>query len=290
MHLRMRVILSRLWGASFAGLAAVACAGAPPAEPVAAQPHGTDIELSELEIHANGIDRFSRCPPAGSLGQPWIPAEVSDAPHDSVATERAIEQTLKPFRSCYTKGTLHRSASDGRAAIVVRVGAGGKITAVENHATCGLPIDVVECLVAEASHLSVDPPASVPSTIVIPALFSSRDGVTGGIAAGSDAYVAAAHMVMESARPELHACEKGVHPGASPDSASPRADPVQAQGVFVLQVDAQGHVAQQQVEPWAGPNELKACASAVLGKLAFSQPPEGGARILARIAFNPRTR
>ncbi|WP_394825839.1 tetratricopeptide repeat protein [Pendulispora albinea] len=206
------------------------------------EPHAVDLELSELEIYASGIDRFARCPPAGDLGQAWIPARITDAPHDSAVTERAIEQTLKPFRSCYTRGALHRSA-DGRAAIVARVradGADGKRPVIENYATCGLPIEVVDCMVAETARLQVEPPASGTRTVVIPAVFAPRNGYEGAVATAHDTYAAAAHVTMDEARPALHACEQRFRPA------------VQAQGVFALRLDASGRVLSAKVEPWVG--------------------------------------
>jgi len=284
-HVCMFVMGKRPGGAAFFSLAFAfwlgACADSKPAD-TPFERRAFELELSELEIHASGVDRFAHCPSSGSLGQAWIPAHVSEAPHDSAVTERAIELTLKPFRSCYNKGTLHRSNGDGRAAIAVRVGPGGKIASVENYATCGLPIDVVDCMVTEASHLTLEAPSDGSTrTVVIPSVFAPRNGYTasGGGASASDAYAAETYVIMEQARPGLHECEKRAHVGTTS---------AQAQGVFTLQLDPQGRIVQQNVEPWSGPEELKVCASAVLSKLGFSSPPEGGARIHVRIAFNPR--
>ncbi|HWL88312.1 MAG TPA: hypothetical protein VNO21_21055, partial [Polyangiaceae bacterium] len=164
----MAVMISRAGSASFSAFAAsalafAACAGTKPPDPVM-EPHGVTVELSELEIHGDGIDRFVRCPPSGSLGQSWIPARVTEEPHDASLTERAIEQMLKPFRSCYTKGTLHRPDTEGRAAIVLRTGSNGKST-VENYATCGLAGEVVQCMITEAAHGMAPAPGTV---VVIP--------------------------------------------------------------------------------------------------------------------------
>ncbi|WP_394836059.1 hypothetical protein LVJ94_04020 [Pendulispora rubella] len=281
----MFVMVKRPGEAAFFSLAfaflLAACGDSKPAD-TPLDRRAFELELSELEVHASGVDRFAHCPSSGSLGQAWIPAHVSEAPHDSAVTERAIELTLKPFRSCYTKGTLHRSNGDGRAAIAARVGPGGKIVAVENYATCGLPIDVVDCMVTEVSHLSIEAPADGSTrTVVIPAVFAPRNGYagSGGGASATEAYAAEAYVVMEQARPGLHQCEARSRTGATL---------AQAQGLFTLQLDPQGRILQQQVEPWSGPEELKACTSAVLSKLGFSSPPEGGARIHVRIAFNPR--
>src|SRR5688572_448282 len=32
-----------------------------------------DIELPQLEIHSDGVDRFSRCPASGGAVQGWVP-------------------------------------------------------------------------------------------------------------------------------------------------------------------------------------------------------------------------
>ncbi|HEX7667834.1 MAG TPA: hypothetical protein VF407_25080, partial [Polyangiaceae bacterium] len=33
----------------------------------------TSVDLGDFEVHADGFDRFTVCPPIGALGEPWIP-------------------------------------------------------------------------------------------------------------------------------------------------------------------------------------------------------------------------
>lgn len=257
----------------------VACGGAtlnPNDEP----PRAVNIELSELEVHASGIDRFVHCPPTGELGQAWIPPGVTGALHEPEVTERAIAETLRPFRSCYRRGLVHHAVSQGHAAIVVRVGAQGEIAAVENYATCALPRDVLECMVREASRVRFDPPASGANTVVIPAAFAPRGGYPTRPTNANDAYAAASYLALEEARPGLHACEQRERRAANL---------VEAQGTFTLDVDPHGRVVKQHIEPWTGSQGLLTCAAQVMEKLTFPFPPPGGARVMARIAFNPRS-
>src|SRR5271169_3585565 len=68
------------WSASLASVVLIAssCGGPstetpPPTSPVEPRSTGTSIEVAELDINWNGIDRFVNCPPPGELGQDWIP-------------------------------------------------------------------------------------------------------------------------------------------------------------------------------------------------------------------------
>src|SRR5687767_8387392 len=122
------------------------------------EPRAVYIELSELEIHPDSIDRFAHCPPPGDLGRAWISARVTESPQEPAVTERAIGETLRPFRRCYRKGQLHRANEGGRAAVVLRLAPDGKIAAVENYASCELSREVLECMVHEAKQLKFAPP------------------------------------------------------------------------------------------------------------------------------------
>jgi hypothetical protein len=257
---------------------AAGCGKSPP--PVEEPSHGINVELAELEIHADSIDRFIHCPPTGELGQAWIPAGVTEASHEPLVTERAIADTLRPFRSCYRKGLMQHPHQQGHAAIVVRVAADGKVAGVENYATCELSRDVLECMVLEASRIKFDAPAAGTNTVVIPAAFAPRGGYSGTTPTANDSYTASAYVALEEARPGLHECEKR-------DRRASKL--IEAQGTFALDVNDQGRIVKQHIEPWVGSQDLLACAAQVMEKLAFPKPPVGGARILARIAFNPRS-
>src|SRR5262245_14462795 len=111
------------WG--FLTIAAVACGGTNAEQPGVNEPRrgGTNVEVAELEIGADGLDRFRACPPPGELGQGWIPpvppwsapapsatpkdkdpqaqadSPLPPKPDDGrTETERAIADTFRGFR------------------------------------------------------------------------------------------------------------------------------------------------------------------------------------------------
>src|SRR4026209_2359579 len=90
-----------------------ACAPTPPADDPTRGKPPTSVEIAEFEVLASGVDRFASCPPAGELGQGWIPDAASEGAHDPTLTERAINDTIGPFRSCYHRGLLRDPSQDG---------------------------------------------------------------------------------------------------------------------------------------------------------------------------------
>jgi hypothetical protein len=260
----------------------------------------TSVEIAELEIAgSSGVDRFTSCPPAGELGQDWIPkvppwappaaklaaspALGADAPPSvpdgRTPTERAVFETYADFRRCYQRGLLHDPTQDGHAAIVLRVGPDGRVAAVESYGVCELSSEVVACMKANAGKLRFDPHTAGSGTITIPAVFTPRGGRMHEHPTSNDAYTAAAYITLEQARPELHTC----------DEAARRAgQELQATASFHLDLDAEGRVLHTHVDDWRGNQDLLACAAHVLERLAFDKPPAGRGRVLARIGFNPR--
>jgi hypothetical protein len=178
-------------------------------------------EVAELEIRALGVDRFTVCPPPGELGQPWFPQPrpwnapaIADAgPPEPVdqdyitrtknytPTEQAIEATHRDFRSCYRRGLVHDPAQDGRVAIVLRIGSNGHVARVEEYAACEISVESISCMKAAAARLRFPPPPSGSDTVLIPAVFTSRDGVRKTSGTTNDSYTARAYLTMESARP-----------------------------------------------------------------------------------------
>jgi hypothetical protein len=256
-------------------------------------------EVAELEIRATGIDRFAICPPTGELGQPWFPqpgpwsppAAVPGAPaepidqdfitpaKDRTPTELAVEATHREFRACYRRGLVHDPAQDGRVAVVLRIGPDGHVARVEEYAACEISVDSISCMKAAAARLRFPPPVNGSDTVLIPAVFTSRDGVRRSSPSANDAYTAAAFIVMESARPAFHACE---------EQARHDLRPVQATGTFTLTLGADGQVLRAHVDPWTGEQSILACAAHALEKLRFAAPPSGNGFVIARLNFNPR--
>ena len=256
-------------------------------------------DISELEIRAVGVDRFAICPPPGDLGQPWFPQPTTwTAPpvvdagasepideslvtrtQDRTPTEQAVEATHREFRACYRRGLVRDPAQEGRVAIVLRVGADGHVAKVEEYAACEIAVESIGCMKSAAARLRFPPPASGSDTILIPAAFTSRDGVRRSSGTLNDAYTARAYIVMEAARPGLHMCEQ---------QARRDLRPVQATGTFTMTLGADGQVLRAHVDPWSGEQSILACAAHELEKLRFAAPPNGTGFVIARLNFNPR--
>ncbi len=257
-------------------------------------------DVPELEIRANGLDRFTVCPPPGALGQQWIPPlppwtaqRVIDAgapapldrdtiarTDERTATELAIEATRRDLRSCYRQGLVRRPTEAGRVALVLRVDGAGRVAKVESYGACELAAESIACMYGVAQRLRFAPPSSGSDTVTIPSTFTSRDGVRRTVPTANDAYTASAYVTLETARPALHACEERVR-GAGRAAV--------ATGTFQLQLAADGRVVTARVEPWDGDRDLLTCAARSLETLKFDAPESGthGA-VIARLNFNPR--
>ena len=264
----------------------------------ARQPPTADV--AELEIRGFGVDRFTTCPPPGDLGQHWIPplfpwtAPPPDADAGATApidqdfvtrtkdftnTEQAIEATRRDFRSCYRQGLVHDPRQDGRVAIVLRIGANGKVAKVEEYAGCEIAPEAIACMKHVATRLRFPPPPSGSDSVTIPAVFTSRDGIRKTSATSNDAYTASAFVTIESARPGYHECEM---------RARREHRPVEATGTYTLTLSADGRVTSAHVDPWTGDKDLLVCAAKVFETLTFAPPPGGKGKVIARLNFNPR--
>lgn len=254
------------------------------------------VEMADFEVNSDGIDRFASCPPAGELGQAWMPplpewtptpvktddAGVSAptiAPDISgrTPTERAIEDTRASFRSCYHRGLVFDPTQNGHVGIVVRVGPDGRVQKVESYAACEIAKESVACMRDVAKALRFPPPRDGADTLVLPVVFAGRSGMA-SMASTSDAYTAGAYVALEEVRPELHACL---------DQAKQEGKSLEAWGHFDLTVDANGHVQAANIDPWGGDQDLLSCAATVMDKIKFP-PPGGTAKVLLRVRFNPR--
>ncbi len=264
----------------------------PPSRP------GTSVEIADFEIHSDGIDRFTSCPPPGELGQEWLPplpdwtpppASSQDAPppdQPAIAagglgrsnTEQAADRTRAAFRSCYHRGLIHAPGQFGHVAIVARVGPDGRVAKVESYGACGVSHEVLACMHDEAKQLRFAPPPGGKDTVVIPASFVPRSGPDFDPDRG-DAYTASAYVALEALRPEFHQCL---------DEARRFNKPVEAWGMFDMKLDAHGNVTDSHVDPWGGDQDLLRCAATVMQKLSLPPPVGGRGSVLARITFNPR--
>lgn len=290
--------------------------GTLPVDPSVRRP--ATAEVAQLEIRGGGNDRFTRCAPPGALGQHWIPPvpawvpEASGAktpdPGASVApppppeapappsldptdgkpvartrertlAEQAIEATHRDFRSCFRRSLLRDPAQDGRVAIVLRVGADGKVARVESYAACELSSEAIACMKQVGGRLRFDPPASGAETVTIPVSFTSRDGVRKTTATDDDAYTATAFLSVEAARPALHLCE---------EQARREHRGLEAAATFTLALDGSGKVTHVHIDPWTGEQSLLVCAASALEQTRFAPPPGGKGTVIAKINFIPR--
>lgn len=256
-------------------------------------------ELPELEIRTSGLDRFLVCPPPGELGQHWIPplppwappplaADAGVAPVDAdfvartkdrTLNEIAIEQTHRDLRSCYRQGLVRHPTQDGRIALVLRVGRDGRVARVESYSACELAPESIACMYGVVQKLRFPPPAPGEETVVIPATFTSRDGVRRTVPTTNDSYTAGAYVTLDGARPALHRCE---------EESRHQGRPAVATGTFTMNVARDGRVTKAHVEPWTGDHGMLLCAARALEALRFAEPATGGATVIARLNFNPR--
>jgi hypothetical protein len=270
----------------------------PSAVALQAKSPGTSVEVSEFDIGEDEIDRFINCPPPGELGQDWIPplppwtppaptGPVDQGPlppelatmHGSTPTERATADTREEFRACYNHGLVYDPTQDGHVAIVLRVGADGRVARVESWGACEIARQSIECMRTAAKKLRFRPPAAGSDTVTIPAVFTSSDAVRRTTPRPSDVYTASAYIAVEKLRRELHACEQSARQGGRN---------IMASATFNIQVDAHGQVQHSNVDPWSGNQDLLACAANALGSLSLPAPPGGWANVIVRISFNPR--
>ena len=136
------------------GLLAAACGSEPPKGPVDRRGSVTVVALASFEVRDDQVDRFEHCPPAGEIGQDWLPpipewhppaasasAAVPESAVDSsgsggklhaderrrlaadycrsaspgVFTDEAATCTTRAgFRHCYHGGLLYDPTQDGR--------------------------------------------------------------------------------------------------------------------------------------------------------------------------------
>jgi hypothetical protein len=256
-------------------------------------------EVSDLDIHFDGIDRFASCPPAGEIGQAWIPplpewtpsASKSDdaglpapinvtSPDESgrTPTERAIEDTRSSFRACYHRGLVLDPTQHGHVAIVARVGPDGRVQKVESYAACEIVKETITCMQDAARALRFAPPKGGSDTIVLPAVFSARDGMSGRVTA-VDNYTESAYLAVEEMRPELHQCL---------DDARREGRGYEAWAHFDVTLDSIGHVDGINVDPFGGDQDLLQCAASVVNKLHFPAPGVEHGHVIVRVRFNPR--
>jgi hypothetical protein len=256
-------------------------------------------ELTTFEVRHDGVDRFEHCPPAGDIGQEWLPPlpdwkpapALTEARSDSAdgapeatplpapASQRELVDqaeriTHAPFRHCYHDGLRFDPTQDGHVAVVLRVGSKGKVEAVETWGGCDIAPETIACLRDEAKHLNLPPPAAGYATVVVPGIFTEDHP---RVRAANDGYTAAAYVAVEAIRAQFHHCE---------DAARRDGSSRYARATMTIDVDATGHAQHVSIDDWKGSQSLLACAAEVLRDATFPAPPTGRGRVIAPIAFN----
>jgi hypothetical protein len=299
-----------LLGATALVLLAAACAEPPKAPPSKAGI--TAVELNAFEVRDDNIDRFQHCPPAGEIGQDWVPpipewhppaASASAAvPEDAVATQtgdtdagaaaevedsntpaplsvlsdEADSQTRAGLRRCFHQGLLYDPTQDGHVALVLRVDRAGKVASVETWGACDLAPEALVCMRDEARHVKLRPPQGGSATVTVPAVFT-KGNTTHRMP--TDGYAASAYVAIESVRARLHHCE---------ETAKYAHTNVFASAVMTVDVDAKGRGTHVAVNQWKGGQELLGCAAEVVRDAPFTPPPAGRGKVTVPIVFNPR--
>jgi hypothetical protein len=299
--------------AAIAGLLGLsACGSAPPRAPVDKSGKVTSVELSAFEVRDDQVDRFEHCPPAGDIGQDWIPpipewhppavSTSAAVPESAVGTgvdpsgaqpageaapaiplasqatltTSAVNGTHAALRRCYHQGLLYDPTQDGHVGLVLRVDRTGHVASVETWGACDITPSAIACMRDEAARVRLPPPADGPSTVVVPAVFTeARPRVKGN----NDGYAAAAYVAIESMRPRLHACLDAAHRAGGDVTAS---------AVMTVDVDGAGHGIHIGVDQWKGAQGLLGCAAEVVRDAPFPRPPAGHGRVVVPVVFNPR--
>jgi hypothetical protein len=290
-----------------------ACGGSEP-EPVTPaadnRPAMTTVELAAFEVRSDEIDRFEHCPPAGEIGQDWVPplpdwhppaastsAAVPEsavdgpgdespgtpAPDDAdrpvtlhALTDEAIAATRLAFRRCYHAGLLADPTQDGHVAVVLRVGRTGRVASAETWGACDIAPQAIQCMREEGSRLKLHPPLGGSATVTVPAVFTNGAEHR---TTPNDAYAAAAYVAIEASRARLHKCEQAQRQAGKSVFAS---------ATMAIDVDRKGHGEHVAVDPWQGDTGLLGCAAETLRDATYPPPPAGRGKIIVPVVFNPR--
>lgn len=290
----------------------VACTSAPPKVPVDKRGKVTTVELAAFEVRDDQVDRFEHCPPAGEIGQDWLPpipdwhppsATTSAAVPESAVgasdtdsaqpatddltaplppasqaqlTEQAVTQSHAALRHCYNRGLLVDPTQDGHVGLVLHIDRVGHVVSVETWGACDLAPSALVCMRDVAMHLHMAPPAAGFASVTVPAVFTQDQPRE---RADNDAYAASAYVAIETMRPRLHACE---------DAAKRAGESVFASALMSVDIDAKGKGVHIAVDQWKGGHELLGCAAEVLRDAPFAPPPAGIGKVVVPVVFNPR--
>ena len=198
-----------------------------------------ETHLPDLEVRADGSDRFSAC--LGSMGR-------DDATNGDEILNKALADLEPTLRSC-----LPGQVPPGKLVATVEIGKDGVASSVAPLRICGVPWDVAICIQTKMTGAAFG--GTTARRVQIPMTFapSAPDE--------PPRFVAAAMVALQGALRDLHACLSTVQAKTPNASAS---------ASFHLDVDLTGKVIGTNLDPWQGNQELLTCAAGTLGKLNFA--------------------
>jgi hypothetical protein len=279
----------------------------------------TAVELKAFEVRDDQIDRFEHCPPAGEIGQDWVPPLPDwHPPASSAAVPESHAEATGSGGGDATgtggdPGAPSSEAADEAApasiAVLTDEAASQTRVAFRRCYHHGLLYDPTQDGHV-AVVLRVDGAGKVASVeawgacdLSPEALVCMRDEArhvklrppVGGSATVTvpavftrgeekqsstrDTYAASAYVAIEATRPRLHHCE---------ETARFAHAGVFASALFSIDVDERGKGVHVAVDQWKGGHELLACAAEVLRDAPFATPPAGRGRVIVPVVFNPR--
>lgn len=198
-----------------------------------------ETRLPDLEVRADGSDRFSAC--LGSMGK-------EDATAGDESLNKALSDLEPDLRSC-----LPAEVPPGKLVATVEIGKDGVASSVGPLRICGVPWDVATCIQTKLTGASFG--GTVARRVQIPMTFAPS-------APGEPPrFVAAAMIALQGSLRDLHACLSTVQ------AKSPRAS---FNATFHVDVDLTGKIIGTNLDPWAGNEELLVCAATAVGKLNFA--------------------
>ena len=198
-----------------------------------------ETRLPDLEVRADGSDRFSAC--LGSMGK-------DDATAGDEALGMALADLEPSLRTC-----VPSQVPEGKVVATVEIGKDGLASSVGPLRICGVPWDVATCI--QTKMTGADFGGTTARRVQIPMTFapSAPNEPT--------RFVVAAMVALRGALRDLHACL------STTQAKTPNAS---ASASVHLDVDLTGKIIGTNLDPWKGNQELLTCAAAAMGKLNFA--------------------
>lgn len=198
-----------------------------------------ETHLPDLEVRADGSDRFSTC--VGSM------AGESTSTSDPTLN-KALSDLEPTLRAC-----LPAQAPEGKLIATVEIGKDGIASSVGPLRICGVPWDVASCI--QAKMTGADFGGTTARRVQIPMTFAPS------ATNEPPRFVAAAMLALEGSLRDLHACLS---------TAQAKTPNARAGASFHLDVDLTGKIIGTNLDPWQGNQDLLTCAAGTVGKLNFA--------------------